>query len=95
MTISYELTSLEIQEIGEALYGKIWQGKVAKAIGVPRQSIVYYLNSGGVNHTQASAIVGLVARVAARELRDGVERQDATNVRRSELAALLLRFDPA
>ncbi len=95
MALTFELTSAEIQEIGETLFGKVWQGGMARAIGVPRQSIVYYLNSGGVNHTQASAIVGLVARVAARERRDDVERHGVSDVRQTELAALLLRFDPA
>jgi hypothetical protein len=62
------LTAPEITEIGEALFGSSWQGEMAKAMGVPRQSIGHYLKSGGVRGAQTAAIIGLVARVAAREL---------------------------
>ena len=64
--MSRALTSPEIREIGEALYGPTWQGAMARALGVPRQSVTYYLKSG-VNGAQAAGIIGLIARVAFRE----------------------------
>ena len=60
------LNSAEIREIGEILFGMSWQAEMAKAIGVPRQSIGHYLRSGGVRGAQTAAIIGLVARLAAR-----------------------------
>jgi hypothetical protein len=62
------LNSSEIREIGEAILGHSWQDEMARAIGVPRQSIGHYLKSGGVRGAQTAAIVGLVARVAMRDL---------------------------
>ena len=93
MAVDRVLTSLAIREIGEALYGAAWQGEMAKAIGVPRQSIGYYLKSGGVNGTQASAIIGLVARMAAREQQAARARQIAIEIRHADLSDLLHRFD--
>ena len=88
------LTSEEIREIGEALYGAAWRADMARDLGVPRQSIGYYLRSGGVNRTQAAAIIGLVARTAARELRTEQTRRIDTASRQSNLSDLLGRFDP-
>ena len=88
------LTSDEIREIGEALYGGAWRADMARDLGVPRQSIGYYLRAGGVNRTQAAAIIGLVARTAARELRSERVRVTDTATRQSNLSALLGRFDP-
>ena len=87
------LTSEDIREIGEALYGEAWRGDMARDLGVPRQSIAYYLRTGGVNRTQAAAIIGLVARTAARELLSEQARQTGTATRQSALSALLNRFD--
>jgi hypothetical protein len=95
MAADRTLTSLEIQEIGEALYGSAWRGEMAKAIGVPRQSIGYYLRTGGVSGTQAAAVIGLVARTAARELRSAREREITAGSRQADLSDLLRRFDPA
>ena len=89
------LNSSEIREIGEALYGLSWQGEMAKALGVPRQSVGYYLKAGGVDRTQAAAIIGLVARTAARERHASNVRQVTAENRMADLAALLTRFDPA
>jgi hypothetical protein len=87
------LTSLEIREIGEVLFGISWQGEMAKAIGVPRQSIAHYLKSGGVRGAQTAAIVGLVARMAAREVLSADAQRAAVEARRAELIHLLRRFD--
>jgi hypothetical protein len=93
MTDDRALTSLEIREIGEVLYGSAWQGEMAKAVGVPRQSIGYYLKTGGVKGTQAAAIVGLLARMAVREFINARERQAAFDSRHAELSSLLIRFE--
>jgi len=87
------LTAPEITEIGEALFGPSWQGEMAKAIGVPRQSVGHYLKSGGVRGTQTAAIIGLVARVAARELLSADRQQAVVSARQSGLIKLLHRFD--
>jgi hypothetical protein len=87
------LTSEDIREIGEALYGAAWRSDMARDLGVPRQSIAYYLRAGGVNRTQAAAIIGLVARTAAREQVSELVRQTDTAMRQSSLSALLVRFD--
>ena len=79
------LTTSEIREIGEALFGASWQGELAKAIGVPRQSISHYLKAGGVRGAQTAAIVGLVARTAARELLAANEQQIVLDSRQAEL----------
>ena len=94
MADDHTIVSSEIREIGEALYGAAWQGEMAKAIGVPRQSVGYYLKSGGVKGAQAAAIIGLVARTAARELLAANERQANLDVRQADLLDLLHRFDP-
>jgi hypothetical protein len=93
MTDNRTLTAIEIREIGEALFGSSWQGEMAKAIGVPRQSIGHYLRSGGVRGAQTAAIVGLVARLAARELNLADEQRTAVDARHATLVALLRRFD--
>jgi hypothetical protein len=93
MTIHRTLTASEIREIGEALYGDTWQGEMAKDLGVPRQSVGYYLKTGVVNGTQAAAIIGLVARAAARELRTAGREQTTRDARQADLSQLLLRFD--
>ncbi|MFI4974540.1 MAG: hypothetical protein ACHP84_08380 [Caulobacterales bacterium] len=87
------ISSLEVREIGEALFGSAWQGAMAKAIGVPRQSVGYYLRSGGVDGAQAAAVIGLVARTAARELLAALEVQATVDARQHELVTLLRRFD--
>ena len=87
------LKALEIREIGEALFGHSWQGEMAKAIGVPRQSIGHYLKSGGVSGAQTAAIVGLVARVAIRDLLSANATRTAIDARHCELVGLLDRFD--
>jgi len=43
MTLPFTLSAPDIREIGEALYGEAWQVQMAKALGVPRQSVGYYL----------------------------------------------------
>ena len=65
---------------------------MARAIGVPRQSVGQYLKSGGVNGTQA-AIIGLVARMAARERFTAKERQGVFDARHADLSELLRSFD--
>jgi hypothetical protein len=95
MASDHTLTSSEIREIGEALYGAAWQGPMAKSLGVPRQSISYYLNAGGVSRTQAAAIIGLVARTAAHEQLTSLGQRTASDTRQADLATLLRRFDPA
>jgi hypothetical protein len=94
MAVHRTLTSLQIREIGETLFGTAWQGEMANAIGVPRQSGGYYLKSGGVNGAQAAAVIGLVARTAAREQRTAREREATTDTRQADLSKLLHRFDP-
>jgi len=93
MPIERALTADEIREVGETLFGLAWQREMAKAVGVPRQSIGYYLKSGGVNGTQAAAIVGLLARAAAREQHLARQQQAALNARLDDIANLLHRFD--
>ena len=66
---------------------------MARALGVPRQSVGYYLKSG-VNGAQAAAIIGLVARVMHRERREACVRQLSAEARHDELAALLARHEP-
>ena len=87
------LTAPEIREIGEALFGPSWQGEMAKAIGVPRQSVGHYLRSGGVKGAQTAAIIGLVARVAARELLSSDRQRVVVDARQADLITLLHRFD--
>jgi hypothetical protein len=87
------LNSRELREIGEALFGHSWQGEMAKAIGVPRQSIGHYLKSGGVKGAQTAAIVGLVARMAIRDLLSADARRVVVDARHDELVSLLGRFD--
>jgi hypothetical protein len=87
------LTAPEIKEIGEALFGPSWQGEMAKAIGVPRQSVGHYLRSGGVRGAQTAAIIGLVARVAARELLSSDRQRVVVDARQADLITLLHRFD--
>ena len=87
------LSSPEIREIGEALFGISWQVEMAKGIGVRRQSIGHYLKSGGVKGAQSAAIVGLVARMAARELLSADAHRVADDARHAELLRLLHRFD--
>src|SRR5690348_13921854 len=93
MTLTPRLTAEQIQEIGEALYGRVWQSDMAHALGVPRQSIVYYLKSGGANRTQASAIIGLIARSAIGELKDQEARQEKSEARHRALVSLLARME--
>jgi hypothetical protein len=87
------LTSQDIREIGEALYGAAWQGEMARTLGVPRQSISYYLKSGGVDRTQAAAIIGLIARTAALESRAAKQLQSECDARQAALSGLLFRFE--
>jgi len=93
MTEVRTLSAAEISEIGETLFGISWQGDMARAIGVPRQSIGHYLKSGGVRGAQTAAIVGLVARMAARELLSAHAQRAAVDARQVELINLLRRFD--
>jgi hypothetical protein len=95
MAVDRTLNSPEIREIGEALYGRSWQGEMARALGVPRQSVGYYLKSGGVDRTQAAAIIGLVARTAAHEMQASRLLQTTSDTRQALLSELLSRFDPA
>jgi hypothetical protein len=87
------LTSIEIREIGEALFGSSRQGEMAKAIGVPRQSVGHYLKSGGAHGAQAAAIIGLVARTVVRDLLSADEQRLAVDARHADLIDLLKRFD--
>ena len=66
---------------------------MAKAIGVPRQSVGHYLKSGGVRGAQTAAIVGLVARTAVRELLTADLQRLALDARQADLVKLLNRFD--
>ena len=92
MSIVRPLVPAEIREVGEVLYGSAWQGVMAKALGVPRQSVSYYLKTGA-NGAQAAAILGLVARVVVRE-RGEVETQRLTSdTRDRNLQALLTRLE--
>jgi hypothetical protein len=93
MPNSVTLSADLIREVGEALYGAVWQTEMAKGLGVPRQSIAYYLKSGGVNGAQAAAIVGLVGRTMARDASSHVELQKAVDLRRDALATLLIRLE--
>lgn len=93
MQVTHTLTSVEIQEIGEALYGRVWQGAMARALGVPRQSVVYYLKAGGVNRTQASAIIGLLARTVLREAELARISMAQSHARQTALTTILARLD--
>jgi hypothetical protein len=65
---------------------------MAKALGVPRQSVTYYLKSG-VNGAQAAAIIGLIARVSFKERRRVVDDQRSIEARDHDLTQLLARFE--
>ena len=90
--MSRALTSSEIREIGEALYGTTWQGTMARSLGVPRQSVGYYLKSG-VNGAQAAGIIGLIARMSLRERRHALDQERSSAERDHDLAELLARFE--
>ncbi len=92
MSIGRPLTSIEIREVGELLYGSTWQGAMAKALGVPRQSVSYYLRTGA-NGAQAAAIVGLIARVAFQERIASDAQRLANDNRELDLRSLLARLD--
>jgi hypothetical protein len=92
MSLARALTSLEIREIGEALYGSAWQGTMARALGVPRQSVSYYLKAG-VSGAQAAAIIGLIARVLLQDSRQAAVRRQSADTRNEELATLLAQFE--
>jgi len=94
MAMHRTLNALEIREIGEALYGVSWQGEMARVLGVPRQSIGYYLKAGGAKGAQSAAIVGLVARSAAHEAQTAKDQKDTNDDRQANLLRLLRRFDP-
>ena len=66
---------------------------MARAIGVPRQSIGHYLKAGGARGAQAAAIIGLVARMAMRERQSADERRLAFEARQTDLMEILSRFD--
>ena len=67
---------------------------MAKALGVPRQSITYYLKSG-VNGAQAAGIIGLIARVSFKERRGVLDNQRSIEARDHDLSQLLARFEEA
>lgn len=90
-----KISADEITEIGEALYGPAWQGAMAKALGVPRQSVSYYLKTGGVNGAQAAGIVGLLARVVLEEDKAAEDHRQVLATRRDGLVGLLARLRPA
>jgi hypothetical protein len=92
MSIGRPLTSAEIREVGEVLYGSPWQGAMARALGVPRQSVSYYLRAGA-NGSQAAAIIGLVARVAFRERIAASAQRQANDNRELDLHALMQRLE--
>jgi len=89
------LKSEEIREIGETIFGATWQGDMARALGVPRQSVGYYLKAGGANGAQAAAILGLVARIILAETAAGHDRHRVHVARLDALTSLLRRFDGA
>jgi len=92
-SVGRTLTASEIRELGEVLFGASWQGGLARAIGVPRQSVSRYLKTDGVRGAQTAVIVGLVARTAARELLAADQQQIVFDARQAELIKLLRRFD--
>jgi len=92
MPLARSLTSIEIREVGEALFGSTWQGAMAKGLGVPRQSVTYYLRSGA-NGAQAAAIIGLVARIVVQERLEADARREVSETRDLDLRALLLRLE--
>ena len=65
---------------------------MARALGVPRQSVTYYLKSG-VNGAQAAAIIGLIARTTFREHRVVLDHQRTSAARAHDLTELLDRFE--
>jgi hypothetical protein len=65
---------------------------MAKSLGVPRQSVGYYLKSG-VNGAQAAGIIGLIARMAFRERRQALDHERSSAERDDDLAKLLARFE--
>ena len=87
------LTSSDIEEIGAALYGQAWRADMAKALGVPRQSVSYYIKAGGANRTQATAIIGLIARAVAAEVRTTKLYNTDSEQRQAALYGLLERFE--
>lgn len=65
---------------------------MGRALGVPRQSVGYYLKSG-VNGAQAAAIIGLIARVSFKERRQVLDHQRSSVARDHDLTQLLERFE--
>ena len=65
---------------------------MARALGVPRQSVGYYVKSG-VSGAQAAAILGLIARVSLKERRGVLDHQRSCEARDRNLTQLLARFE--
>ena len=93
MTTPPKLSTEIIREVGEALFGAVWQSEMAKRLGVPRQSVAYYLKSGGVSGAQAAAIIGLVSRAVIRDETDQAEAERAMRSRRETLLNLMARLE--
>lgn len=93
MATPHTISATMIREVGEALFGAVWQGEMAKGLGVPRQSVAYYLKAGGVSGAQAAAIIGLVGRTALRETSAQRERQRTADARHETLLALMTRLE--
>jgi hypothetical protein len=91
----FALTSADIEEIGAALYGPGWRSDMAAALGVPRQSVSYYIKAGGANGAQASAIIGLIARALAGDMRRTRTYVADAQKREVLLHDLLERFEGA
>jgi predicted XRE-type DNA-binding protein len=87
-----KLSAADVREIGEALFGETWQSEMASSIGVPRQSVSYYMRNGGANGAQAAAIIGLIARAAMEDQASAQAQQQAHTIRQGVLKALLARF---
>ncbi len=95
MTTPPTLSAVQIREVGEALFGPIWQADMAKGLGVPRQSVAYYLRSGGVSGAQAAAIIGLVSRTVHSDAAVQRQAQLSVQARHDGLMALLVRLETA
>lgn len=86
-----EFTPSEIEEIGVTLYGDAWKAPLARAMGVPRQTADHYL-AHGVRGTQATALLGVVARVLADHRGAMAARQAADLEIEAILVELYERF---
>jgi hypothetical protein len=91
MATLFLLSSAQVRQVGEVLYGPRWQRAMADDLGVPRQSVGHYLKSG-VKGAHAAAVIGLVARIRLGEAGSFETARRANQDRIAVLDALLAQL---